>query len=204
LQHFANTTENACSLEDIIIHEQLVLKYLQWDIDLPNFSTCINNFTVKWDYFIENINNYTDNISIDLNFLKNFKFREQNPISFNLFRTLTQLIDIIIFDVEYLQLHEKYLTISIIFLIFFRFYGRINFSEIPFLENNHIQENEDIIFIFNKFLKNFCNIEYINIIDHIKYVSCYMDSILFFDDLVTRDNEVIRFYFLFIFLDKNF
>jgi hypothetical protein len=194
LTYFASTTENACTYEDIQMHERLILKYLQWDINLPNFSTWINTVTLQWDSFGEIIHTLSDKIPIDPTFLSNFKFRAQNKISLNLFQTLTQLIDIIIYDIEYLQFHEKFLTISIVFLLFFKFYNRINFSEIAFLEISHIDKNQDVIFVFNLFLNKYYNIDYLNIFDHIQYVSCYMDSIIYSENTKMGGNNVIKIF----------
>ena len=176
LANFASTTNEACSLKDIISHERLILRHLNWDINLPNFSTWINSSTVNWDIFLDNIERFASDISMNINNLKNFKFRNQTPQSFNLFRSLTQYIDIICLDVDYLYYNEKYLVISVIFLLIFKSFGLLDFSQIPFLQMGELEKYYEVVLIFSRFLNNFYNVEFVNIFDHIQYVSCYMES----------------------------
>ena len=209
MQNFSDATENYFSREDIIVHEQLIMKNLQWEINLPNFSTWINNTTMDWDLFIDNIHIFSEDIAFDVNDLKSFKFRDRNPRSFNLFCTLTQYIDIICLDIGYLSYLEKYLIISIIFLLILKCFGIVDFSQIAFLQMENIEQlNYEFVLFFNRFLNKFYNMEFVNIFDHIQFVSCYMDSNLNLNNLAELE-EVIFFYFYHFFylrqsLMKNF
>ena len=166
---------------------------------MQNFSTWINHNTVNWDLFVENIEEFSNDIPLNVDFIKQFKFRAQNPQSFNLFRRLTQYIDIITFDVEYLSFSERHLTSSVIFILILQCFGMVDFSQIPFLQMENIEHVKEVVFLFNRYLNHFYSIEFVNIFEHIQYVSCYMDSILNFENVEEFD-EVFIYLSIFIFL----
>jgi hypothetical protein len=197
---FAQATENAFTLEELIFQEQLILNNIQWDMDLPNLSTWINNTTINWDSFIENIDTFSEDIAFNVDFLRPFKFRDRNLQSFNLFRSLTQFVDIICLDVEYLSFTEKYLTTSVIFLLILKCFGMVNFLQIPFLQMENIEYVNEVVILFNRYLNHFYNIEFVNIFDHIQYVSCYMDSVLNFNDVEQMDEVCFIFFYLYLFI----
>jgi hypothetical protein len=184
---FTTASGNSFTLEELISQEQVILNALQWDINLPNLLTWINYATVNWDYFIDNLDSFFPDFPINVNFLLPFKFRDQSIQSLNLFRSLTQFLDIIILDIEYLSFNEKYLTNSIIFLLILKCFGMVDFIEIPFLRRIDIDHIIEIVDLFNRYLNRFYNVNIDNIFDHIQYCSCYMDSILNFDNLEDMD-----------------
>lgn len=190
MKQYSLSTENAFSVQDIISQELLILNNLQWDINLPNFSTWINHCTLNWDLFIENIDSIENDFGFNLDFLRIFKFKDQNALSFNLYRSLTQYIDIICYDVEYLCFREKYITTSVIFLLLLKFFELVDFNQIAFLQLENIEHIPGIISFFNKYLNIFYKIEFVNIFEHVQYVSCYMDSNLFFNNVEQYEEEV--------------
>lgn len=170
------SSDNCFTLQEIIRQEIKILWNLEWDINLPSFSTWINICTLNWDIFIDDLPYLMEETQIDLRSFLLFKFRNRCIESFNLFQTLTQVIDLISLDVEYLSYMEKYLTVATIFLLILKGFNIIDFSQIPFLKLDHLEELGILVFVFNKFLNKFYNLEFNNIFDHIQYVSCYMNS----------------------------
>ena len=97
---------------------------------------------------------------------------------------------------EYLNYYEKYLTISIIFLLILKCFGMINFSKITFLQMEDIEQFNEVVFIFNRFLNDFYNLDFVNIFNHIQYASCYMDSIFNFDDFEVEEVIIFLIFYL--------
>lgn len=186
---FANATENACTQQEIIAQESLILSTLEWKINLTNFSTWVNETTLNWDFFIEEIDFYSQDLLINTDGLKAFRFRDKNIQSFNLFRSLTQFVDTISLDVEYLIYSERILCISIIYLLMLKVFNMLDFSKIAFIQMEHIEQFFELNLLFSKFLMNFYSMDFSNIFEHIQYASCYMDSILTFED--NNQNEEI-------------
>lgn len=179
----ANATEKACSLQDIIKQEFTILETLEWKVNLTNFSTWINETTINWDQFVDNIHLHSNEIRLNLNLIRNFKFRENNLQSLNLFRAFTQFIDIISFDIEYLLYFERILCLSVIYLLILKYFNMIDLSQIPYLKMDHVNNYYEFNLLFDRFLNKYYSLEFANIFDHIQYTSCYIESALHFEQI---------------------
>ena len=179
----ANATESACTHEDIVVHEAHILQTLDWQIELTSFSTWINETTLNWDDFINEIEENGSELMLNFNMLQSSKFREQTMQSLFLFRAFTQYIDIISFDVEYLWYFERILCLGVIYLLMLKFFKLVDFSLISYLRIEHVSQLYTFNLLFDRFLNRYYSLEFVNIFDHIQYASCYIESKLHFDDI---------------------
>lgn len=188
--NFANATENACTQQEIKEQEALILSTLDWKINLTNFSTWINEATLNWDNFIFRIDFFAQELLINTEPLKAFRFRDKNTQSFRLFRSLTQYIDVISLDVEYLLYSEKILCIALVYLLMLKEFNMVDFSQVGFLQMEDIQYYYEFNLLFSKFLHAYYSLDFINIFDHIQYASCYLDGVLNFNEVINLEDIV--------------
>jgi len=177
----ANATAGACTQNDIIQFEIIILKTLEWKIDITNFSTWINETTINWDEFIENVDIFSNQLILNFDLLKTFKFRTHSENGIILFRKFCQYIDIISFDVEYLMYFERILCISVIYLLILEYFNMTDLSSKDYLRIEEINKFNDLNWLFDRFLINFYSIEFANILEHIQFTSCYFGSVLHLD-----------------------
>lgn len=183
----ANATESACSHKDIITQETLILQTLNWKIDLTNFSTWINHSTLSWDNFIKNIKNFAPELMLNESILQSSKFRAKESQSLCLFRAFTQYIDIISFDVEYLLFSERILCLSVIYLLLLKYFGFVDFSLVSFIQLEHVNHLHEFNLLFDRFLEVNYSLSFANIFEIIQYASCYMETVLDFEEINVND-----------------
>ena len=58
----------------------------------------------------------------------------------------------------------------------------VNFSAVDFLRMENISQFYEFNVLFSRFLQSYYSLEFNNIFDHIQYASCFIESILSFDD----------------------
>lgn len=194
----ANATEHACTHNDIIHHEALILQTLNWQINQTSFATWANETTLNWDNFIENIEIHGSELMLNLNMLRSAKFRENSIQSLCLFRAFAQYIDIISFDVEYLWYFERILCLGVIYLLMLKYFRLVDFSLVLYLRMEHVSHLYEFNLLFDRFLNRYYSLEFVNIFDHIQYASCYIESVLHFDEVNVA--EIVNKYFLSFFL----
>lgn len=203
----ANSTEHACTHEDIIRHETLILNTLNWQIHLTSFSTWINETTLNWDDFLNEIDIYGNELMLNLNLLKSSKFRENSIQSLCLFRAFTQYIDIISFDVEYLWYFERILCLGVIYLLMLKYFRLIDFSKVSYLRIEHVNHLYEFNLLFDRFLNKYYSLEFVNVFDHIQYASCYIESVLHFDEVnlaeIVKFILYIMYFILFLFFSQE-
>lgn len=204
---FSDATDGANSQKDILLCETKVLNKLNWEINYPNFATHINDATCNWDEFIENFHKYCteesqQNLKI-VKVLKDFKFRDKSTQCFNLFISLTNLVDVIVFDLDFLKHTEKFLVVATIYILILRYYNIVNFSRIYYLSPENVYHVQDLNLIFDIFLNRFYNVEFCNIFEHVQHVSCYVDSEIQFEGYVLTEDVIIYLLIYFIFLGKK-
>jgi hypothetical protein len=196
---FINLTENSITLEELISHEQIVLKYLHWDINLPNFSTWINFCTNNWNEFMDNQESKLAEVSLNESFYREFRFGVLGIDSFCLTIYLTQLVDLILYDVKFLQFHNDILVNCFIFLLILKMYKLVDFGKIKYLKMKHLSHCKKYMDVFNKYLIFYHGIKIENIFDHIQYCSCYMESIINDENYVDRKNVNFIYSFFILF-----
>jgi hypothetical protein len=179
----ANATNSACTHSDIVRQETLILKTLNWQIDLTSFSTWINETTLSWDDFLSNIHFFGSELMLNLNMLQSSRFRANSIRSLNLFRAFTQYIDIISFDVEYLWYVERILCLGVLYLLMLKYFGLVDFSQFSYITIEHVNHLYEFNLLFDRFLNRYYTLEFVNIFDHIQYASCYIATNLHFEDI---------------------
>ena len=204
----ANATESACTHKDIIQQETLILQTLNWKIDLTTFSSWINHTTLSWDNFITNIECYAPDLMLNQSILHSSRFRANQIQGLYLFRAFTQYIDIISFDVEYLLFSERILCLSIIYLLLLKYFRLVDFSQVSFIMLKHVNHLHEFNLLFDRFLEVNYSLNFANIFDIIQYASCYMESVLHFEEvnfgeIVSLFTFIVN-YIIFIFFNNLF
>ena len=176
LSYFTKACDDYYSKSQILNQEYIILKKLNWKIQYINLSDLGNLLTIKWD---NNIN--------DLN--KNFNEQDKFPLFRNdpkyknlLLDNFFQILDYISLDYFFNFIHEKYVCVSVIYIIIgvakniFTFNDAFElFNNINPLNNEKVRNYQNFFFNFSK---NYFKIRMIEILDILKYV-CLFSSIKF-------------------------
>ena len=187
LSIFTMVCENYYSKSEIINQELTILKTLKWKIQYTNLSDLGNMLTVKWDSIINSLNKDTNNKD-------KFPVFRNDPIYKNLLLDhFFQLLDYISLDYFFNFLHEKYICVSVIYIIIGvakKVFSYENAFE--FFNNINPQNNENFRifqhFFFN-FSKKYYKISMIEILDVLKYV-CLFSVIKFETTCENINNEL--------------
>ena len=171
---------NLYSKSEILNYEVVVLKTLKWKIQYINLCDLANILISKWDSII-----------IDVN--KNFNEGDKFPFFLNdpkyknlLFNHFFQILDYISLDYFYNFLHEKYICVSVMFIIIGVAKKVFTYEETFQFFNNINPQNTEIYrgyqrFFFN-FVKQYFKINMVEILDVLKYV-CLFSGIKFESDI---------------------
>ncbi len=187
LSIFTMVCENYYSKSEIINQELTILKTLKWKIQYTNLSDLGNMLTVKWDSIINSLNKDTNNKD-------KFPVFRNDPIYKNLLLDhFFQFLDYISLDYFFNFLHEKYICVSVIYIIIGvakKVFSYENAFE--FFNNINPQNNENFRifqhFFFN-FSKKYYKISMIEILDVLKYV-CLFSVIKFETTCENINNEL--------------
>lgn len=129
VKDFALTAENYYTCEQIVEMERTMLNKLQWQTSPPTLIIWANWFTVQWDLYIETsisaINHYLVRKSG-----KQVKFRETNNDSYYRYRTLVQLLDTSLMDIQTLQYNFRDLVAAFMYIILGRDYEQFSSDQI--------------------------------------------------------------------------
>jgi hypothetical protein len=190
LSIFTMICDNSYSKSVIINQEFTILKALNWKIQYSNLSDYGNMLTLKWDSIINDLNkdsNKSDKFPI---------FRNDPEYKDLLLDHFFQFLDYISLDYFFNFLHEKYICVSVIYIIIGvakKIFSYENAFE--FFNNLNPQNNEKFRiyqhFFFN-FSKQYFKINMIEILDVLKYV-CLFSIIKFetsFEDINNINNEL--------------
>jgi hypothetical protein len=111
LSYFTFACNNLYSKTEIINQEIIILKALKWKIQYINLCDIGNLLTVEWDSIMNNVNK-------DLNDSDKFpKFRNDPEYKNILMDHYFQILDFISLDYFYNFINEKYVCISVIYII---------------------------------------------------------------------------------------
>ena len=111
LSYFVLACNNSYSKTEIINQETIILKALNWKIQYINLCDLGNLLTFEWDSIIYNVNK-------GLNDIEKFpKFRNDPEYKSLLLDHLFQILDFISLDYFYNFINEKYICISVIYII---------------------------------------------------------------------------------------
>ena len=171
---------NLYSKSEILNYELVVLKTLKWKIQYINLCDLANILISKWDSIIIDVNkNFNEGDKFPV-FLKDPKY---NNLLFNHY---FQILDYISLDYFYNFLHEKYICVSVMFIIIGVAKKVFTYEETFQFFNNINPQNTEIYrgyqrFFFN-FVKQYFKINMVEILDVLKYV-CLFSGIKFESDI---------------------
>jgi hypothetical protein len=171
---------NLYSKSEILNYEVVVLKTLKWKIQYINLCDLANILISKWDSIIIDVNNNFNEGDRFPVFLKDPKY---NNLLFNHY---FQILDYISLDYFYNFLHEKYICVSVMFIIIGVAKKVFTYEETFQFFNNINPQNTEIYrgyqrFFFN-FVKQYFKINMVEILDVLKYV-CLFSGIKFESDI---------------------
>jgi hypothetical protein len=171
---------NLYSKSEILNYEVVVLKTLKWKIQYINLCDLANILISKWDSIIIDVNkNFNEGDKFPV-FLKDPKY---NNLLFNHY---FQILDYISLDYFYNFLHEKYICVSVMFIIIGVAKKVFTYEDAFQFFNNINPQNTEIYrgyqrFFFN-FVKQYFKINMVEILDVLKYV-CLFSGIKFESDI---------------------
>jgi hypothetical protein len=188
---FSKSTANAYTTPEIMECEVEILNKLKWRIQYPTLAFWSNYITSKWD---EYTSNFGETYAYDLNWNNKHLpiFRNKSNQEYHLFRTLNQIIDLITLDIEVLKYSDRYLVLSVIYLLLGVYLKYFSHEEIilDFVNDKNAYTNYyELNIIFNRFLYNYMNIELDDIIEHIGYVSVFFNLTLEFTRVTFNEDE---------------
>ena len=183
LSILAMLCDNYYCKSEIINQEIIILKTLKWKIQYINLSDLGNLLTDKWDTIINKFNkddNNNDKFPI---------FRNDPEFNNLLLDHFFQFLDYISLDYFYNFLHEKYICVSVIYIIIGVAKKIFSYQNaFQFFSNLNPQNSENFLkyhHFFFKFSKQYFKITMAEIIDVLKYV-CQFSLIKFetsFEDI---------------------
>lgn len=176
---FAQFTDNAYNKQQIIDFEKEILIALDWKVNFITISNWTNLITVRWDSFMNEINNYIQDISFcQFKFPKPY-FRKNNANSYNFIRAFFQYLDMVILDYDYLKYTEKLLGLSLLYILLSNVMGNLDFSVLKqkmCFNSEDINNNNEFNVLFQRFLNSYWGIELSDLMEHIFYISFLIDS----------------------------
>lgn len=168
LSILAMLCDNYYCKSEIINQEIIILKTLKWKIQYINLSDLGNLLTDKWDTIINKFNkddNNNDKFPI---------FRNDPEFNNLLLDHFFQFLDYISLDYFYNFLHEKYICVSVIYIIIGVAKKIFSYQNaFQFFNNLNPQNSENFLkyhHFFFKFSKQYFKITMAEILDVLKYV----------------------------------
>jgi hypothetical protein len=175
---------NLYSKSEILNYELIVLKTLKWKIQFINLCDLANILISQWDSIIINVNNHFNEGDKFPVFLNDPKYKNL------LFNHYFQILDYISLDYFYNFLHEKYICLSVMYIIIGVAKKVFTYEDAFQFFNNINPQNTEIFrsyqrFFFN-FAKRYFKINMVEILDVLKYV-CLFSGIKFESDIDSND-----------------
>ena len=176
LPYFTQVCDNLYTNNDIRNQEIMILKSLHWKIQYTNLCDLGNLLTFNWDNIINNLN-------------KNFSAPDKYPLFRNdpeykylLLDHFFQILDYISLDYMFNFVNEKYICVSVIYIIIGVAKNVFSFKDAFELFNNIDPINNQKLRNYQKFFFKLCQeyfkINMIEILDSLKYV-CLFSAIKF-------------------------
>jgi hypothetical protein len=112
---FAKSTDNGYNVEQIVKMEKLMLKELSWRTTPPTYAMWANWYMNQWDIYIS-----TNEYAMNHKALENspsLTFKTSDEAAYSRYREVLQIIDLIIFDHNWLLYKPRGLVASVMFLI---------------------------------------------------------------------------------------
>ena len=187
LPYFTKVCDNLYTKSDIRNQEIMILKSLNWRIQYTTLCDLGNLLTYNWDNIIINLN-------------KNFNAQDKYPLFRNdpiykylLLDHFFQILDYISLDYLFNFVNEKYICVSVIYIIIGVAKNIFSYKDAFELFNNITPINNKKVKNYQNFFFNFCQeyfkISMIEILDSLKYV-CLFSAIKFESPMEYLDNNV--------------
>ena len=131
---FANTTNNAFTVEEILSSENKILKSLKWQMCPGTFYNILNALLEEWDKFVlfvfsDLIQQWTSN-SEELSRIL-ITFKQKNKFSYQRFSETMQLLDVSTLDFNVYKFNTVKFISSILYLMVTRSFLLTNYEILP-------------------------------------------------------------------------
>lgn len=129
IRDFALTAENYYTCEQIVDLERCMIKVLNWHTTPPTLAIWANWYTVQWDLYIET-SAYAINHYLVRKSGRQLFFRKTNNESYERFRTMVQLLDTALMDIQTLQYNFRDLVAAFMYIILGRDYEQFSNDQV--------------------------------------------------------------------------
>lgn len=149
---------------------------LSFRITPPTINTWSNWYTAQWDAFIEESACARENVLV-MSAEQPVKFKLPTQHSYTLFRTLMQLLDLMILDIQTLQYRQRALVLSTMYILLGREYQQFTneLIEHEFPHSSHYLLNDTLAYnaLFGIFLQECFGMELPNLLPTVQYVATF-------------------------------
>lgn len=149
---------------------------LSFRITPPTINTWSNWYTAQWDAFIDESCLAKENVLV-LSTEQPVKFKLPTQNSYTLFRTLMQLLDLMILDIQTLQYRQRALVLSTMYILLGREYQQFTdeLIEQEFPHSSHYLLNDTLAYnaLFGVFLQECFGMELANLLPTVQYVATF-------------------------------
>ena len=153
LKEYAELLNQKYNINSIIEMEKKICSELRWKLIIISKNTWLNWYICQWDLFIDTIDNIKDEFIKVISEDDILYFKKPNDNSYNNFRKITQLIDIMELDFNSYNYEPRILVAISFFIILCNKYNlNYDFNKKKFDKNKIQNLSELIIDIYSKFI----------------------------------------------------
>ena len=153
LKEYAELLNQKYNINSIIEMEKKICSELRWKLIIISKNTWLNWYICQWDLFIDTIDNIKDEFIKVISEDDILYFKKPNDNSYNNFRKITQLIDIMELDFNSYNYEPRILVAISFFIILCNKYNlNYDFNKKKFDKNKNPNLSELIIDIYSKFI----------------------------------------------------
>jgi hypothetical protein len=160
---------------------------LKWQIIPSTANTWLNWYICQWDLFVDSVPGVYEVIQENCKNNGTIYFKKTDETSYQIYREITQLIDVIVLDYLSLRYHSRYIVASCIFLtlcmnleiIYFTKAERNAYTFDEEFYINLLNEAEDssnryLVDIYSSFLHQSFNMSFEDILETVVYCSKFI------------------------------
>ena len=153
LKEYAELLDQKYNINSIIEMEKKICSELRWKLIIISKNTWLNWYICQWDLFIDTIDNIKEELIKVISEDDILYFKKPNDNSYNNFRKITQLIDIMELDFNSYNYEPRILVAISFFIILCNKYNlRYDFNKKKFDKNKNPNLSELILDIYSKFI----------------------------------------------------
>ena len=163
LKEYAELLNQKYNINSIIEMEKKICSELRWKLIIISKNTWLNWYICQWDLFIDTIDSIKEEFIKVISEDDILYFKKPNDNSYNNFRKITQLIDIMELDFHSYNYEPRILVAISFFIILCNKYNLIyDFTKKKFERNKNPDLSELIFDIYTKFISQSFDFDFNN------------------------------------------